>query len=99
MDMVVMYLEEVLVYICVGKVSIWLLDGICVDFYGSMVFISNVVVVIIFDVCSIVIKLWDKSMFCIIEKVIMDFDLGIIFENNGEIICLGILLLIEECCK
>lgn len=97
--MVVMYLEEVLVYICVGKVSICLLDGICVDFYGSMVFISNVVVVIIFDVCSIMIKFWDKSMFWVIEKVIIDFDFGIMLENNGEIICIGILFFIEECCK
>ena len=42
------------------------------------------------------IKPWDKSMFRIIEKAIMDSELGITPENNGEIIRLGIPPLTEE---
>lgn len=95
MDMAVMYLEEALAHIRAGKASTRLLDGIRVDSYGSMV-ISNVAAVTTPDARSIAIKPWDKSMFRIIEKAIMDSDLGITPENNGEIIRLGIPPLTEE---
>ena len=42
------------------------------------------------DARSIAIKPWDKSMFRIIEKAIIDSSLGIMPENNGEIIRIGI---------
>ena len=96
MDMAVMYLEEALAHIRAGKASTRLLDGIRVDSYGSMVPISNVAAVTTPDARSIVIKPWDKSMFRIIEKAIMDSELGITPENNGEIIRLGIPPLTEE---
>ena len=96
MDMAIMYLEEALAHIRAGKASTRLLDGIRVDSYGSMVPISNVAAVTTPDARSITIKPWDKSMFRIIEKAIMDSDLGITPENNGEIIRLGIPPLTEE---
>ena len=96
MDMAGMYLEEALAHIRAGKASTRLLDGIRVDSYGSMVPISNVAAVTTPDARSIAIQPWDKSMFRIIEKAIMDSDLGITPENNGEIIRLGIPPLTEE---
>ena len=96
MDMAVMYLEEALAHIRAGKASTRLLDGIRVDSYGSMVPISNVAAVTTPDARSIAIKPWDKSMFRIIEKAIMDSDLGITPENNGEVIRLNIPPLTEE---
>ena len=96
MDMAVMYLEEALAHIRAGKASTRLLDGIRVDSYGSMVPISNVAAVTTPDARSIAIKPWDKSMFRIIEKAIMDSELGITPENNGEIIRLGIPPLTKE---
>lgn len=96
MDMAVMYLEEALAHIRAGKASTRLLDGIRVDSYGSTVPISNVASITTPDARSIAIKPWDKSMFRVIEKAIMDSDLGITPENNGEIIRLGIPPLTEE---
>lgn len=96
MDMAVMYLEESLAHIRAGKASTRLLDGIRVDSYGSTVPISNVASITTPDARSIAIKPWDKSMFRVIEKAIMDSDLGITPENNGEIIRLGIPPLTEE---
>lgn len=96
MDMAIMYLEEALAHIRAGKASTRLLDGIRVDSYGSMVPISNVAAVTTPDARSISIKPWDKSMFRIIEKAIIDSDLGIMPENNGEIIRIGIPPLTEE---
>ncbi|MDO4779756.1 MAG: ribosome recycling factor [Bacteroides sp.] len=96
MDMAIMHLDESLAHIRAGKASTRLLDGIRVDSYGSMVPISNVAAVTTPDARSIAIKPWDKSMFRAIEKAIMDSDLGITPENNGEIIRLGIPPLTEE---
>ncbi len=96
MSMAIMHLEETLAHIRAGKADIRLLDGIRVDSYGSMVPINNVAAVSTPDARSIAIKPWDKSMFRIIEKAIIDSSLGIMPENNGEIIRLGIPPLTEE---
>ena len=89
MDMAVMYLDESLAHIRAGKADVRLLDGIRVDSYGSMVPINNVAAVTTPDARSIAIKPWDKSMFRVIEKAIIDSELGIMPENNGEIIRIG----------
>ena len=96
MDMATMYLEEALAHIRAGKADTRLLDGIRVDSYGSMVPINNVASVTTPDARSIAIKPWDKSMFRAIEKAIMDSDVGITPDNNGEIIRLTIPPLTEE---
>ena len=94
--MAVMYLEEALAHSRAGKASTRLLDGIRVDSYGSMVPISNVAALSTPDARSITIKPLDKSMFRAIEKAIIDSDLGIMPENNGEVIRIGIPPLTEE---
>ena len=96
MDMAIMYLEEALAHIRAGKATPRLLDGIRVDSYGSMVPLSNVAAINTPDARSIVIKPWDKGMFRPIEKAIIDSDLGIMPENNGEMIRIGIPPLTEE---
>lgn len=96
MDMAIMYLDESLAHIRAGKANARIIDGIRVDSYGSMVPISNVAAITTPDAKSIVIKPWDKGMFSAIEKAIINSDLGIMPENNGEIIRLGIPPLTEE---
>ncbi len=96
MEMSVMHLDETLSHIRAGKASTHLIDDIRVNSYGSMVPINNVAAVTTPDARSIAIKPWDKSMFRAIEKAIIDSELGIMPENNGEIIRLGIPPLTEE---
>lgn len=96
MDEAVMYLEDSLAHIRAGKADVRILDSIRVDSYGSMVPINNVAAVNTPDARTIAIKPWDKSMFRIIEKAIIDSELGIMPENNGEIIRIGIPPLTEE---
>lgn len=96
MELATMHLEDELAHIRAGKADIRLLDGIRVNSYGSMVPINNVAAITTPDVRSIAIKPWDKSMFRIIEKAIIDSELGIMPENNGEVIRLGIPPLTEE---
>ena len=96
MQMAEMYLDDQLSRIRAGKANVRILDGIRVNSYGSMVPLNNVAAVTTPDARTIAIKPWDKSMFKVIEKAIMDSEVGITPENNGEIIRLGIPPLTEE---
>ena len=96
MEEAVMYLDEALTHIRAGKANVKILDGIRVDSYGSLVPLNNVASVNTPDARTIAIKPWDKSMFRAIEKAIMDSDVGITPDNNGEIIRLTIPPLTEE---
>ena len=96
MEEAVLYLEEALAHIRAGKANVKILEGIRVDSYGSMVPLNQVAAINTPDARTIAIKPWDKSMFRPIEKAIMDSNVGITPENNGEIIRLGIPPLTEE---
>ena len=90
MEMAAMNLEEKLSRIRAGRANVHILDGIRVDSYGAMMPLSNVANLSTPDARSIVIKPWDRSMLKVIEKAIIDSPVGIMPENNGEQIRLGI---------
>ena len=96
MEMAVDYLDETLQHIRAGKASTKLLDGLKVDYYGTKAPISNVANVSVPDARTIAITPWEKAMFKEIEKAIINSELGITPENNGEVIRLGIPPLTEE---
>lgn len=96
MEMAVAYLDESLSHIRAGRANSKLLDGIRVDYYGSAVPISNVANVSTPDARTIAITPWEKSMFKEIERAIINSDLGVMPENNGEIIRISIPPLTEE---
>lgn len=96
MELAVEYLDDTLSHIRAGKASARLLDGIKVEYYGSLAPISNVANISVPDARTIAITPWEKGMFKEIEKAIINSDLGIMPENNGEIIRIGIPPLTEE---
>ena len=96
MEMAVAYLEEALAHIRAGKANPKILDGIRVDYYGSTVPVSNVANISTPDARTIAITPWEKSMFKVIEKAIINSELGITPENNGEVIRISIPPLTEE---
>ena len=96
MEMSVMHLEETLSHIRAGKANVHILDPIRVNNYGTMSPINACAAVTTPDARTIAIKPWDKSMFRVIEKAIIDSSIGIMPENNGEVIRLAIPPLTEE---
>jgi ribosome recycling factor len=90
------HLEEALVHIRAGKANIRILDSVRVNYYGSSVPVSNVASVSTPDAKTIAIQPWEKNMIKEIEKAILNSDVGITPDNNGEIIRLGIPPLTEE---
>lgn len=96
MQMAATYLEESLSRVRAGRANVAILDGVMVSSYGSMVPLNQVANVSVPDARTIAIKPWDKKAIKDIEKAIMDSDVGITPENNGEIVRLGIPQPTEE---
>lgn len=96
MEMAVAYLDEALAHIRAGKANPKILDGLRVSYYGGMVPVSNVANIAVPDARTITITPWEKAMFREIEKAIINSEIGITPENNGEVIRLSIPPLTEE---
>ena len=96
MELAVAYLDEALAHIRAGKANPKILDSIRVSYYGTNVPISQVANVAVPDARTITITPWEKAMFKEIEKAIINSELGITPENNGEIIRISIPPLTEE---
>lgn len=90
MEMAAMYLEDQLSHIRAGRANVAILDGIRVESYGQRVPLNQVANISTPDARTIAIKPWDRKAIRDIEKAIMDSEVGITPENNGEIIRLGI---------
>ena len=89
-------LREELAAIRAGRANVAILDGVRVSSWGSMVPLNQVANVTVPDPRTIAIRPFDKKQIRDIEKAIMDSDVGITPENNGEIIRLGIPQPTEE---
>lgn len=96
MELAVAYLDESLARVRAGKANPKILDAVRVNYYGSTVPVSNVANISVPDARTIAITPWEKSMFKEIEKAIINSEVGITPENNGEVIRLSIPPLTEE---
>jgi ribosome recycling factor len=96
MEMAAMFLEDELNRIRAGRANVAILDGVRVESYGSKVPLNQVANISVPDPRTIAIRPWDKKEIRSIEKAIMDSDVGITPENNGEIIRLNIPIPTEE---
>lgn len=89
-------LKKELASIRTGRASLSILDGINVDYYGSLVPLSQVATLGIPDPRQIVIQPWEQKMISTIEKAILKSDLGLTPMNDGKIIRIIIPTLTEE---
>ena len=96
MNLSVAFLDEALASIRAGKANPRILDQIRVEYYGSMVSLSNVATISTPDAKTITIQPWEKPMFKEIEKALQNSEIGITPENNGEVIFLRMPPLTEE---
>jgi len=96
MDDSIAFLDDELARIRAGKANPKILDGVRVPYYGSMVPLSNVASISTPDAKTMLITPWEKPMLREIERAIMNSNVGITPENNGEVIRLNIPPLTEE---
>ncbi len=96
MKKAVSHLEDDLARVRAGKASPSLLDGIQVDYYGSMTPLNQVSNINTPDARTISIQPWEKVMIEPIEKAILAANIGLTPINNGELIRINIPILTEE---
>jgi len=85
-----------LVKIRAGKAMPNLLDGVMVMYYGTPTPLQQVSSVTTPDARTLTIKPFERSLISEIEKAIINSDLGLAPQNNGEIIILTSPALTEE---
>jgi ribosome recycling factor len=79
-----------------GKANPTMLDGIMVDYYGTLTPLGQVANVNTPDAMTLGVKPWEKAMLVPISKSIIDSNLGLNPQNNGEMILISIPMLTEE---
>lgn len=79
-----------------GRAHTGILDHVMVDYYGSMVPISQVANLSLADARTIVAQPWEKNMIGPVEKAIRESDLGLNPASMGETIRIPMPPLTEE---
>ncbi len=79
-----------------GRAHPGLLDQVHVDYYGSMVPISQVANVTLLDARTISVQPWEKAMGAKIERAIRESDLGLNPSSQGELLRVPMPGLTEE---
>jgi ribosome recycling factor len=79
-----------------GRAHPGILDQVSVDYYGSMLPISQVANVSLLDARTISVQPWEKGMGAKIEKAIRESDLGLNPASQGDLIRVPLPALTEE---
>jgi len=90
------HLETELIKIRAGKANPQMLDGLHVDYYGSPTIINQVANVSVMDARTLTIQPWEKNMLQPIERAIINANIGVTPQNDGNIIRLFMPPLTEE---
>lgn len=96
MQSAVMFLDDALAHIRAGKASPRILDAVKIDYYGSMTPLANAATITTPDARTIQIQPWEKSLLSVIERALINSNIGLAPNNNGEVIRLIIPPLTEE---
>jgi ribosome recycling factor len=96
MEKAVIHTNNEFIRIRAGKAMPTMLDGIMVNYYGNPTPINQVASINTPDARSLVIKPWERKTLNDIERAIINSDLGLNPQNDGELIRLNIPPLTEE---
>ncbi|HQQ20825.1 MAG TPA: ribosome recycling factor [Bacteroidales bacterium] len=92
----VAFFEKELQKLRAGKASPQMLDGIKVDYYGNPTPIEQVSNISTPDARQIIIQPWERNMLQPIEKAIINANIDVTPQNNGEFIRLVVPTPTEE---
>ena len=79
-----------------GRASLSILDGIKVDYYGTLTPLNQMATLAVPESRLITIQPWDVSVIKEIEKALLKSDLGLTPSNDGKIIRIAIPPLTEQ---
>ncbi len=90
------HLDNELMKIRAGAANPGMLESVRVDYYGSIVPLSQVAAINTGDARTLFVKPWEKKMIDAIEKGIIGANLGFNPSNNGESVIIHVPMLTEE---
>lgn len=96
MDQSIAAFKNNLAKIRTGRANPAMLDSVQVDYYGSMVPITQVANVSLIDSRTVSVQPWEKGMGAKIEKAIRDSDLGLNPSSMGDLIRVPMPAMSEE---
>jgi ribosome recycling factor len=96
MEKSLQHVSHALAKIRAGRALPSMLDGLMVEYYGNPTPINQVASITTPDARTLAIKPWEKNMVAEIERTIINSDLGLNPQNDGEIVRLNIPTLTEE---
>lgn len=96
MDASIEHLKAELLKIRAGRATPAMLDGVMVEYYGALTPLSQVSNVNTPDARTISIQPWEKSILQEIERAIINSNLGLNPQNNGDVILISVPPLTEE---
>ncbi|MBH1989172.1 MAG: ribosome recycling factor [Myxococcaceae bacterium] len=96
MDKTIEVLKRQLATIRTGRANVSLLEGVRIDYYGSLSPIAQVASISASDSRTLVVRPWDKGMLKPIEKAIQEANLGLVPVTDSEQVRVPIPTLTEE---
>lgn len=88
--------SEELAKIRTGRANTSLLDHITVEYYGNPTPLNQVATISVMDARTLSVNPWEKKMVPVVEKAIMESDLGLNPVSAGEVIRVPLPALTEE---
>jgi ribosome recycling factor len=89
-------LKQDLTAVRTGRASLHLLDGVKVDYYGTVTPLNQVATLSVPEARLIMVKPWEKNMIPVIEKAIRDANLGVNPMSDKDLVRVPIPALTEE---
>ncbi len=96
MKKAISHLNSELSKIRAGRANPSMLDTVRVDYYGSPTPLSQVGNISTLDPRTLTVQPWEKSLLDEITKAIINANLGLNPQNNGEVIIISVPVLTEE---
>jgi ribosome recycling factor len=96
MQQAISHLDRELHKIRAGKANPDMLEGVKIEYYGTISPLNQVSNITTPDPRQIIVQPWDRSILGVIEKAIMAANLGFNPINNGEVLRIIVPALTEE---
>ena len=96
MDKTLSVIRKDLATLRAGRANPQILDKITVDYYGTPTALHQVASISAPDVKTLALQPWEKNLIPKIEKAIIDANLGLTPQNNGEVIRCTVPALTED---
>jgi len=96
MDSAIAHLESELKKVRAGKANPMMLESVMVDYYGTPTQINQVANVSTPDAKTLTVQPWEKTLLDDCATAIINSNLGLAPQNNGEMLIISIPMLTEE---